>query len=114
MLPGEYTRRRTFFCPSLSVQNDLSSIAAAEVAADTYQYFAVLRVVEAGSDLGLFTAGTSVTSIYVQRKVRPTIFEYVTYLVIGCRPLTLFCPPSSGWVLTRVCCIFDDGGAQKI
>ena len=73
MLPGEYTRRRTFFGPSLSVQNDLSSIAAAEVAADTY--FAVLRVVEAGSDLGLCTTGTAVTSTYVQRKVRTTIFE---------------------------------------
>ena len=65
-----YTRRRTFFGPSPSVQNDLSSIAAAEVAADTH--FAVLRVVEAGSDLGICTAGTPVTSIYVQRKVRPT------------------------------------------
>ena len=77
MLPGEYTRRRTFFGPSLSVQNDLSSIAAAEVAAEVAAdtYFAVLRVVEAGSDLGLCTTGTAVTSTYVQRKVRTTIFE---------------------------------------
>ena len=41
----------------------MSSIAAAEVAAEVAAdtYFAVLRVVEAGSDLGLFNAGTAVT-----------------------------------------------------
>lgn len=51
----------------------MTRAAAAALAADTY--FAVLRVVEAGSDLGLCTAGTAVTSTYVQRKVRPTSFE---------------------------------------